>query len=73
MDVRCLPTFFKFLGTSFCIGSLNGGMITCNDGVSTFTIFSADICDLNDVAASKFVGVFSDLCQLNNKVAFGVH
>lgn len=48
-------------------------MITTNDGVMTFTIFSSDICDVNDVAASRYVGKFSDICLMNGRLAFGIH
>jgi hypothetical protein len=48
-------------------------MITHQTGVSTFTVFSSDIVDVNEVPASSYTGKFTDLCLFSKNIAYGFH
>jgi hypothetical protein len=48
-------------------------MITHMGGVSTFTLYSAEICDINEVPSSGHYGKFTDLDLYSDSVAFGFY
>jgi hypothetical protein len=54
------------------VGSHNGGMISHGEGVSTFTLLSAEIADMNDVPASRYQGKFTDLTLYGSNHAYAI-
>lgn len=48
-------------------------MIAHGEGVSTITILSSDICDINSVTQDPDIGNFSDLVLLTSNLGYGTH